>query len=394
MKRALLSVAITALVSCAPAPAGSAGAPTSTPGPGAATATPSPSGASTPSATLSAPSTGAGVTVRARRVPPEHRYIGGAEETQGRIWLVDIEGGTSIDVVAARGEPTERYFTPPFSESGDGRRLLVAAAGPNARAALFVVDVEAGVSRLVYEDSEVQCIGCLRGVISVDGSRYAFGDLNGVRVALTSGGAPTQLVPHVNKDMVGGSWQPLRWSPDGRLLALWRGSEGGSEIALADIATGALTTVGPGSGLAWREKTPRLLVTDGVHAFGGHSEMYTFEPSTGERRQLEPIGTKLFAGPSWHPTEDRILFLSADGPYAEGDAYVRSLAAPAASSLGAPRKVWEAWWSRDGSRMYGMAPRQDAIGGAPGVANLEILELPSGRVSATVCRQDPRARCP
>lgn len=386
-------VAIGVLVSCSLPPAGSASSPTPAFSPAAATPTPSP-GTARPSATPIAPPSGGGVAVRATTVPPERRYLAGAEEAQGRIWLVNIERGTSVDVVAARGEPRQQYFSPPFSESGDGRRLLVGAAGPNARAALFVVDVEAGQSTLVYEDAEIQCIGCLRGVMSMDGSRYAFSDTNGVRVGTTSGGLPTQLVPHVNKDMVGGTWQPLSWSPDGTLLALVRGSEGGSEIALARTATGALTTVGPGSGVAWREQTPPLVVTDGVNAFGGRSEMYTFEPSTGQRRQLEPVGTKLFASPAWHPTEDRFLFLYADGPFAEGDVYVRSLAAPAAASLAAPRKVWEAWWSRDGSRVYATAPRQDELAQAPGVANLEILELPGGRVVATVCRQDPRARCP
>jgi hypothetical protein len=88
------------------------------------------------------------------------------------------------------------------------------------------------------------------------------------------------------------------------------------------------------------------------------------------------------------------LFLASDQPTAAADVYVRSLADAAATRVVAARKVLDAWWSRDGSKIYATATREDAVGAYPGVANLEILELPSGRVVATVCRQDPRASCP
>jgi Tol biopolymer transport system component len=378
----------------AAAPAASSTTGSSNPSAVVGTGSPNPSAGSSATPTSTLPATG-GFSARAATVPVDHRFVASAEATVGRIWLVDLARGTSIDVVAAKGEPQETYFAPSFSESADGHRLLVGASGPNARSALYLVDLPSGQSKLLYEDPEMQCSACLRGAISADGDRYAFADLNGIRVGQTSGGSTTQLVPHVDRSMVGGMWQLLEWSPDATWLAVARGSEGGSEISLAEVATGRLTTVGAGSAVAWRKKAPRLVVTDGANAFGGRAEMYTFEPTTGERRQLEPAEAgKRFSNPSWHPAEDRILFLSANGPYAEGDVYVRSLGASAATSVGAPRKVWEAWWSRDGSRIYGLAPRKDAIGAAPGVANLEILDLPSGRIVATVCRQDPRASCP
>jgi hypothetical protein len=94
------------------------------------------------------------------------------------------------------------------------------------------------------------------------------------------------------------------------------------------------------------------------------------------------------------PSADSFLYTQSSQPVADGDVYVRSLADPDSKPITFPRRVWEAWWSADGSRIFGVAPRADALASAPGVANLEIIELPSGRVVATVCRGDPRAACP
>jgi Tol biopolymer transport system component len=133
--------------------------------------------------------TSAQVAARATSVPHEHRFVAGAEVEVGRIWLVDLERGTSTDVVVARGEPGQSYFSPTFTESHDGARLLVGATGPNRRAALYLVDVPTGRVQLLYEDAQIQANGVLRGTISPDGSRYAFMALAGVRVGDTSGSA-------------------------------------------------------------------------------------------------------------------------------------------------------------------------------------------------------------
>jgi Tol biopolymer transport system component len=368
--------------------------------PSSSTATPSASGA-TAAPTVAAtaqpatPLAGAGaLTARATTVPREWRYITAAEPKIGRIWLVDLDRGTSVDVVAAKGEPNQSYFAPTFSASADGKHLVVSAVGPNARSALYRVDVESGRSALLYEDATIQCVGCLFGTISPDGQSYAFADHSGVRVGRMSDGSNSQLVPHVDPATVSGTWQPRGWSVDGALLAIWRGSEGTSDLALVRVATGQLTALGHGDSVAWRARSPQAVVTSGINAFGGRSEMYTYDLATTARRQLEPVAQKRFSGAAWHPSEDRILFLSADGPLIDADVFVRSLTDDAAKQVPAPRKVWDAWWSRDGSRIFATIPRPDALADAPGVANLNILDLAVGRVVATVCRGDPRAACP
>ena len=59
-----------------------------------------------------------------------------------------------------------------------------------------------------------------------------------------------------------------------------------------------------------------------------------------------------------------------------------------------PKAVEDAWWSRDGSKIYALLIRQDALRDALGDANYEIVELPGGKIVTTVCRGDPRAVCP
>ena len=388
MMRLVLAISICVLTGCTRTTSPSASQPPS--------ASSSPiAGTESPSATASRPTvTGSGTMVpsgriaaRGRAVPAEHRYVVGATQTAGRVWLVDLDRGTSVDVIVTSG-----VFAPLVSESRDGRRLVVGALGPNGRAGLYLVEVEAGKTSLLYEDPQVD--SGLQARISADGARYAFADSAGVRIGDTVGGATTQLIAHPAPDAVGGSWYPMGWSPDGTWLALSRATESESVVGVVRVSNGTLADVGRGTSIAWRGRAPQLVVASGVSAFGGRSEMYTFEPTTGGHRQLEPIGSKRMGSPLWHPTEDRLLFLATDQPTAAADVYVRSLADPAAARIAAARKVLDAWWSRDGSKIYAIATREDAVGAAPGVANLEILELPSGRVVATVCRQDPRASCP
>jgi dipeptidyl aminopeptidase/acylaminoacyl peptidase len=362
--------------------------PAPSPSPSAAIAAPAPSSAASRSATI-APTTAA-VAARATSVPHEHRYIAGAEVAVGRIWLVDLERGTSIDVVAAHGEGS--YFAPTFSESRDGARLLVGASGPNGRAALYLVDVSAGRVQLLYEDPGIQANGLLRGAISPDGSRYALMDLAGVRVGDTTGGPTTQLVAHDDPSRVGGMWAPLAWSVDQRWLAIGRSSEAEDEIALVELATARLIRIGGGRFVSWRARAPELLVGDSINAFGGSSTVYTYDLASGHKDILLPAGRLRISSLVWRPGADSVLYTESLQPIADGDVYVRALSDPDSKPVPSTRKVWEAWWSADGSRIFAVAPRADGL--ASGVANLEILELPSTRLVAVVCRGDPRATCP
>lgn len=343
-----------------------------------------------PSGTITPPTTGIGA--RATRVPRERRYFAGAEPTIGRIWLVDIERGTSTDVVAALGPARQTYFAPTFSESRDGTRLLVGSNGPAGRAAFYLVEVETGRVQLLYEDPRIDSVGTLGGAISPDGSRYAFMDLVGVRIGDTAGGPTSQLVPHDEPSRVGGTWSPRAWSPDQRWLAIGRASEAADEIALVDVSSRSIVRIGRGHTVSWRLRAPELLVGSSTSAIGGMSSIYTYDLASGRKVVLLPSGRLRLSSLAWHPSTDSFLYSQSSQPVAEGDVYVRALADPAGVPVRSPRPVWEIWWSVDGSRIFAVAPRSDGLGS--GVANLDVLELPSGRAVATVCRGDPRASCP
>ena len=203
-----------------------------------------------------------------------------------------------------------------------------------------------------------------------------------MRVGDTSGGPTRQLVRHDEPSRVGGTWSPWAWSPDQTWLAIGRSSDGEDEIALVEVATSKLIRVGGGRSVSWRTRAPELLVGDSISAFGGTSTVYTYDLGTGRKVVLLPPGRLRLASLAWHPSADSFLYTQSSQPVADGDVYVRSLADPDSRPIASPRRVWEAWWSADGSRIFGVAPRADLLASASGVANLDIG-----------CRGEVVARC-
>jgi hypothetical protein len=345
-----------------------------------------------PAATGGAVAPTAAVVARAASVPAEHRYIALSDGQTGRILLVDLAKGSSAEVVAARGSPGRPYYAPPFSESADGKRLLLAAVGPAERSALYLIDVVAGRATLLYEDEEIWAVGPLHGVISPDGARYAFHGHDGVRIGDTAGGPTRLFVEDEDPADMTKIWYPLAWSIDRSAIVLAQGADTTTKIAVFDAANGEQGWVGTGSQVSWRGKAPFLAVAGSAGSFGGENRVYAVDPNDGLVRDLEPLGTKSFGSISWHPSADRVLYTAADDPFVEGDVYTRALADPAPKRVESPKKIWDAWWSSDGSRIYATAAR-GSTAATPGVGDVDILELPGGRVVASVCRADPRGQC-
>ncbi|HKY51175.1 MAG TPA: hypothetical protein VJP45_07950 [Candidatus Limnocylindria bacterium] len=353
--------------------------------------TPPPSG----QPTAGAVGTGAAakpVVARAATVPAEHRYVALSDGQAGRIVLVDLANGTSTEVVGARGSTAKPYYAPPFSESADGKRLLVGAIGPSQRSALYLVDVPAGRATLLYEDDEIWAVGPLRGVISPDGTRYAFHGHDGVRVGDTTGGATRLFVEDEDPADITKVWYPLAFSADRSAIILGQGTDTVTKVAVFLASNGAEYWVGTGSQVSLRSRPPYLAVAGAAGSFGGENRVYTVDPNDGKIRELEPLAAKHFGSIAWHPTADRVLYTVAQDAFSEGDVYTRELADSASKRVEAPRKIWEAWWASDGSRIYATAARGTSAG-TPGVGDLDILELPGGRVVASVCRGDREGRC-
>jgi Tol biopolymer transport system component len=354
---------------------------------------------STPVPPFSQPSSSAGivkpaaaVVARAASVPADHRYIPLSDGQTGRILLVDLANGATTEVVSARGSPGRPYYAPPFSASIDGKRLLLAAVGPAQRSALYLIDVVAGRATLLYEDEEIWAVGPLHGVISPDGTRYAFHGHDGVRVGDTAGGATRLFVEDEDPADMTKIWYPLAWSADRTAIVLAQGTDTITKIAVWSVANGEQGWVGTGSQVSWRAKAPFLAVAGASGAFGGQNRVYTVDPNDGIIRDLEPLADKYFGGVTWHPSADRVLYTASEDPFAEGDVYTRALAEDQPKRVESPKKIWEAWWSPDGSRIYATAAR-GTTAATPGVGDVDIIELPGGRVVASICRADPRGQC-
>lgn len=358
----------------------------------ACTATPAESPSQSGTGNPGAVPQSAAVVARPANVPAEHRYISLSDGQTGRILLVDLGKGTSTEVVAARGSPERPYYAPPFSASADGKRLLVAAVGPAARSALYLIDVVAGRATLLYEDDEIWAVGPLHGVISPDGARYAFHGHDGVRIGDTAGGPTRLFVEDEDPADMTKIWYPLAWSIDRSAIVLAQGTDTITKIAVWSVANGAQGWTGTGSQVSWRGKAPFLAVAGSAGAFGGENRVYAVDPNDGVIRTLEPLGTKSFGSIAWHPSADRVLYTAADGPFMEGDVYTRGLADSGPKLIESPKRIWEAWWSSDGSRIYATASRGTAAA-TPGVGDVDIIELPGGRVVASVCRADPGGQC-
>jgi Tol biopolymer transport system component len=331
------------------------------------------------------------VVARTANVPADHRYIAFSDGQTGRILLVDLAKGTSTEVVAARGSPGRPYYAPPFSESADGTRLLVGAVGPEERSALYLVDITGGRATLLYEDEEIWSIGSLKGVISPDGARYAFHGHDGVRIGDTAGGETRLFVEDDDPADMAKIWYPLAWSLDRSAIALGQGTDSVTTIGVYRATNGEQYWTGEGSQVSWRGKSPFLAVAGSAGTFGGENRVYVVNPNDGQVHDLEPLAAKTFGSIAWHPSADRVLYTATDGLFAESDAYTRALTDEAAKRVDAPRKIWEAWWSSDGTRIYATVAR--GLSGTPGVGDLDIIELPGGRVVASVCGADVRGQC-
>jgi Tol biopolymer transport system component len=328
---------------------------------------------------------------RVARVPADRRYVALSDGQTGRILLVDLATATSTPVVVARGSPGRPYYAPPFSESADGTRLLVGAVGPAQRSALYLVDVVAGTAKLLYEDEEIWSIDSLRGVISPDGARYAFHGHDGVRIGDTAGGETRLFVEDDDPADIAKIWYPLAWSLDRSAIALGQGTDTVTTVGAFRATNGQQYWTGEGSQVSWRGKSPFLAVAGSAGTFGGQNRIYVVNPNDGRIRELEPLTSKTFGSIAWNPTAERVLYTATDRLFAESDAYTRALADAASQRVESPKKIWDAWWSSDGTRIYATASR--GTSGTPGVGDFDIIELPSGRVVASVCGADARGQC-
>ena len=393
---AFVVIACTPAATPSPSPAPSAinGSPISSTT--AATGTPGP--ATTPSGGLSllpTPSVSAIATRSGVSIPPAARLIALAFDDVTRLWLVDLSGDAAPVNVAVWRAPRSGYANETISATPDARSAVLGAWGPSGKAALYAYDVASGQTTLLYEDPDTDVPSFLSPTIAPDGRQYAFQTADDVRAGSTSGRSTERVIAHPEPQNVFGVWHPLAWSSDGALLAISRSSEGDSELAIVPGQGGPARVLGKGWLAAWRPDAPLLAVAAGVTAFGGRGLMYTYDAAIGVKNDLETPPTWTIAALGWDPTSDQLAFIAAEGgPGTRREIWTRSRTGPAMKESAIPRDALDVWWSRVGSVLYALVPREDA-NAQLGVPNVDVLIVGgSNRRIATLCRGDPRAPCP
>ena len=192
-------------------------------------------------------------------------YIGQGPGQEG-IWAVPRAGGTPRRLTTAR-IPELPYYQDGYDLSPDGT-MVVFRTEDEAGLRLDVLSTAGGEPRAIHEFAAVGDVGS--PFFSPDGSVVAFTEGNGLYVMPPSGGEPTELA-HL------WAWESysVRWSPDGRSLALlgWElpDSEGNSIFL--------------------------------VPASGGEMRRLT----TPKRKTGRPEEESYFEGLEWHPDGQRLV---------------------------------------------------------------------------------------
>jgi Tol biopolymer transport system component len=344
------------------------------------TASPSPTPAPTP-----VPTAGIDV-VTAAAIPRAFHYFSSGQGDGFRILLWDEEGGKPPVEVLRSGRllagagPDVRSDA--FSASADGRVLVVMRRLAERQLTYSVVRPETGEIRALLSGSDLG-----PPVVSPDGARVAFARVsddpavNGLWLFAIAPGAPppARLVSDAPQ-RVGSPPQPIAWSDDGKWLAISPVlGPGGTEVGVVDPAAGetrfdaianAFTggrarVLGLGDTVDWRAGERALLITSSRDAFGGRTEVYTADVTTGAVRSLYlPGGDAVVAGATWHPSLDRYAVIEGRfgaGAGASQAVWVRRLDGQAAK-VAELRFLSPPWWSRDGTKLFSVLGGDDSTG--------------------------------
>jgi|GEM_PF-2359707 len=364
------------------------------PVPDVAVANPSPMASPTPTAsptTNPSPSPSAGpvnVVAAVGAIPRSFHYFDMGQGSGYRILLFDEERTAAPVVVLTSGPipvpPGPDVRSESFSASADGKVIVVMRRLSERQTTFYLVRPETGEIRALLTEADLG-----RPVISADGSRIAYARssqdpaVHGLWLFSTAAAAPppTRLVSD-NPQRVGSPPQPVAWSPDGKWLAVALGiGDSGAAIAVIDPAAGEARydaaanpptlvggrgrILGPGFAVDWRGGERALLITSSRSAFGGRTEIYTADVTTGTTRSLYlPSGDATLGAAVMHPSLDRYAFQEGGfgrGPGSPYTMWQRGLD-------GSARKLVvsgfnsDPWWSRDGTKLFTISGGDDSTG--------------------------------
>ena len=306
-----------------------------------------------------------------------------------RLWLVDLNERRPPTIVAEWEGPADPVGG--LSVSDDGRSVLVAAAGPRSRVALYLLRPETGATIVLYQESDTVAVSAR---ISPDGQRFAFakypaqgGSDLGVWAGAAAGGELVRIARPSTASTVPA--MPLAFSIDSAWLAFTREADsGGSEVRLVPATGGIETLIGPGDAVSWRRNPPQLLVAATTSV---PSRAYAYDVDAGRATDVVTSGSALtvISSVQWHPALERFVYVESQGDRANsGGIWIRNAdgTSPSRVDVGVGF-VYDPRWSRDGTRLTAIGGGDDSV--------VPLLELFSGRRIAVLCRRGgiPPADC-
>jgi hypothetical protein len=301
-------------------------------------------------------------------IPSRFRYAVLGHDPVTRVWLVDLQARAAPRLVVR----LEHMGNGELTASSNGEVIVLSASGALGVRAVHVVRPATGTHSIVYDEPDAQVGGT--PIVTRAGDRYAFAkqiagvtgfaggraDL-GLWIGGTDGSAPRRVIAG------GGSAPsiPLAWSPDGRWLALIRGTE---IFVLAP--DGGEQRAGSGVDASWLSNTNLLIAREASAPPG----IDRFEVSTGVARE-ELRTTARVTAVRADPSGRRYAYIERTGTedlLTPGTIWLRDVTG-VPRSLGAHR-IHQIEWSSDGAALTGLSAGDDSntgVGdllGGPGAA--------------------------
>ena len=372
------------VVACTTAPAATPLASPSSTAAATATATATETGQASPSAVLG-PSVF--VTARPVPVPSDPHYI---VSWSTRVLLLDPAAKTATEVAAIdiRGPTEPGYPYETVSSSRDGRVLLLTVVASPTHSSLFLIRPESGEAHLMLEG-----VPLLRGMISPDGSRFAFGrnDLDATQMGLWIGSVAARSMRRIIAEdpQLRFPPVPLAFSNDSATLVFGIGT---THVLLA----GLVPTESPELRVD-RSREPTVpnatmigVATEAEFISAGElfisssaqfaaSAAYTYDVARRVSAELFRSDT-LGVEAKWRPGAQTFATLEhplSGGANPPGVAWLRGRDRSAQKLRDVPGAIGGMWWSRDGTKLYALVGGDDSNGG--------VLDLLTGSSVMSYC---------
>lgn len=326
-------------------------------------------------------------------LPREYRYLSRLGPGADQVLLADLDRGVvreAVTVPHPRRPGLSGVSAYANAASADGQTVVVLRRPDREGGDFFVVRPVTGQVELAYETGA----SVSPPIVAPDGASFAFLEAGDIKVVSLAERTIRRVFAAENASI-----GPLSWSGDGRWLAVAVGLAGPrTSVAVVDtcgpearfdtptraiVSGSAIVTFDVFHGDLSRDGRPFLL-WDTVPR--SPSVILQLDAATGATRTLyrpgAGIGLRLA---SWHPAKEELLTVEyVFGPGNTGNSIWRRTAGGGGTQVRPASQVSDAWWSRDGSRIFALAFES-------GSGDMRVIDASTSATVATLCSLDP---CP